>query len=66
MVDPWEPLQPEYSTTVVVLEHFKRSLREILQEDVEVKLNCGADLLESFIQPGVWAPKDVSRSHKLF
>ena len=29
-------------------------------EDVNVRFLCGADLLESFSVPGLWAEKDVS------
>lgn len=30
-----------------------------LNANVQVKLLCGADLLESFSTPGLWAPEDV-------
>lgn len=33
--------------------------------NVKVKLLCGADLLESFSVPGLWAEEDVSKI-KLF
>lgn len=29
------------------------------QDGVQLKLLCGADLLESFAVPGLWADKDV-------
>jgi hypothetical protein len=32
---------------------------------VQVKLLCGADLLESFGTPGLWADDDVSSYHFL-
>lgn len=31
-----------------------------LTERVQIKLLCGADLLESFATPGLWDPDDVS------
>lgn len=30
---------------------------------VQLKLLCGADLLESFATPGLWAPEDVNYSY---
>lgn len=60
MVDTWESQQPEYQTTIAVLEHFKYSVNKNNKEDpIEVRLVCGADLLDSFNTPGVWAPDDV-------
>lgn len=32
---------------------------------VQVKLLCGADLLESFGTPGLWSDEDVSRKGQL-
>ena len=32
---------------------------------IEIKLLCGADLLETFSIPGVWAEEDVSSTHIL-
>ena len=34
-------------------------------EDVKVRFLCGADLLESFSVPGLWAEKDVSITKSL-
>lgn len=31
--------------------------------NVQVKLLCGADLLESFAVPGLWAQEDVTFDH---
>lgn len=31
-----------------------------LKDPVQIKLLCGADLLESFATPGLWDPEDVS------
>lgn len=31
-----------------------------VDDDVTVKLLCGADLLESFATPGLWSDDDVS------
>ena len=35
------------------------------QQGVEVKLLCGADLLESFAVPGLWDTEDVSLEFKV-
>lgn len=31
-----------------------------VKDPVQIKLLCGADLLESFAKPGLWADEDVS------
>ena len=36
------------------------------QDNVQLKLLCGADLLESFAVPGLWADKDVCVSANIF
>jgi len=62
MVDSWESQQPEYQTTLVVLDHFKHELNKDLKpsdEPIQVRLLCGGDLLDSFNAPGVWAPEDI-------
>jgi nicotinamide mononucleotide adenylyltransferase len=59
-VDDWEIRQKEYSRTRQVLAHFVENVKNSLnREDVDIFLLCGADLLESFIKPGVWRPEDV-------
>ena len=94
MVDSWESLQPNYTTTERVLDHFDREVNEknngIVTKDgrfqwgdknkcisddvnlsnmillqgtrrrVKVMLLAGADLIESFSVPGLWADDDVS------
>lgn len=35
------------------------------KDPVQIKLLCGADLLESFATPGVWQKEDVRKSHFL-
>jgi len=75
MIDKWESSQKEYQTTLPVLEHFsaclnsQRNLKKgeennndkskQKEENVQVKLVCGGDLLESMNTPGVWAPEDI-------
>ncbi len=61
MVDGWEANQTTYQTTMVVLEHFYKNVcYHLKREDIILKLVCGADLLQSFNIPGVWAPEDVN------
>jgi len=62
MVDDWEVRQKTFQTTIVVLEHLYNSLNHDIpnkQDHIQVKLLCGADLLESFNSPGVWATEDI-------
>lgn len=61
MVDPWESLQADYQPTVIVMDRLKKFLSETLLRPVQVKLLCGADLLESFNRPGVWSDEDMER-----
>ena len=60
MVDSWESLQPEYLTTITVLNHIHNCLLKHLNKKIRVMLLAGADLLESMVKPGVWAEEDVS------
>lgn len=64
-VDPWEILQPEYSRTRVVLEHFSTEVkkRQKYPENVRVMLLCGADLVKSFTTPNLWKDEDVSHEY---
>lgn len=57
-MDYWETSQEEYVTTYVALQHFRQSLNLIIP-NLEIKLVCGADLLESMTRPGVWDENDV-------
>jgi len=60
-VDKWESDQPEYQTTIAVLDHFYFALNKDEPKDnpINVMLLCGADLLESFNKPGVWHADDI-------
>lgn len=59
-LDSWEGKQSGYSTTVKVLRHVDEEVkkRQKNPEKVRVVLVCGADLLESFNKPGLWATED--------
>lgn len=62
MVDPWEALQGEYQRTLTVLRRVEEGVNaatEPGEERVRVMLVCGADLVASFAQPGVWLPDHV-------
>eukprot|EP01018_Ginkgo_biloba_P036572 Gb_24605 [translate_table: standard] len=62
MVDPWEAKQSNYQRTLTVLGRVELSLRAsglVSAESLRVMLLCGADLLESFVIPGVWIPDQV-------
>ncbi|KAF3061736.1 Nicotinamide-nucleotide adenylyltransferase 1 [Daldinia childiae] len=70
MVDPWEAIQPEYTPTAKVLDHFEHEINHnlggVLSEDGEsrkpakIMLLAGADLIGTMSTPGVWAEKDLA------
>jgi nicotinate (nicotinamide) nucleotide adenylyltransferase len=54
-VDQWEADQPQWTETVKVMRHF----HEQADKDCQLKLLCGADLLESFAVPDLWKEEDI-------
>ncbi|KAF0983218.1 hypothetical protein FDP41_010283 [Naegleria fowleri] len=66
-LDMWEVNQTEYSRTLFVLKHFTEEIEKFYSlssgnsddQKVRIMLLCGADLLESFVKPGVWIPEQV-------
>lgn len=58
-VDPWETLQPSYCRSLLVLRHFRESLTTNGFPNTRVLLLCGADMLKSFMLPGVWNESHV-------
>ncbi|KAJ4455042.1 putative nicotinamide/nicotinic acid mononucleotide adenylyltransferase [Paratrimastix pyriformis] len=68
-VDDWEASQPTYTRTANVLDSISNRLNTAAQalvpkpERIQLRLVCGADLLESMTRPGVW---DLSLLAKLF
>jgi nicotinamide mononucleotide adenylyltransferase len=70
MVDTWEAIQSAYQPTADVLDHFDREINEKMggiddgtgkKVKVKIALLAGADLLETFSQPGVWSQADLDR-----
>jgi nicotinamide mononucleotide adenylyltransferase len=68
MVDTWEPLQSEYQPTAKVLDHFRHEINEVMggiddgtgkKVPAKIALLGGADLVETFITPGVWDEADL-------
>ncbi|EDO17108.1 hypothetical protein Kpol_1025p28 [Vanderwaltozyma polyspora DSM 70294] len=68
MVDAWESLQPAYTRTAKVLDHFNHEINvkrggisKITGEKIGVKimLLAGGDLIESMGEPNVWADADL-------
>lgn len=68
MVDAWESLQPTYTRTAKVLDHFNHEINvkrggisTITGEKIGVKimLLAGGDLIESMGEPNVWADADL-------
>jgi len=68
MVDTWEALQTEYQPTAKVLDHFHYEINERMggiddgtgkKVPAKIALLGGADLVETFVQPGVWSPADL-------
>jgi nicotinamide mononucleotide adenylyltransferase len=69
MVDTWEALQKQYQPTAKVLDHFDHEINEKMggiddgtgkKVRVKICLLGGADLVETFSQPGVWSPADLN------
>ncbi|XP_073731487.1 nicotinamide/nicotinic acid mononucleotide adenylyltransferase 1-like [Misgurnus anguillicaudatus] len=67
-VDEWECQQPEWVETAQVVRHHYEELisSENNNDDVDtvrvtpqLKLLCGADVLESFGVPNLWKPEDI-------
>lgn len=68
MVDAWESLQPTYTRTAKVLDHFnyevnvkRGGVSTVTGEKMGVKimLLAGGDLIESMGEPNVWADADL-------
>lgn len=69
MVDAWESLQPQYTRTALVLDHFNEEINVkrggILLADgktkrgVKIMLLAGGDLIVSMGEPNVWAENDL-------
>ncbi|KAI8927663.1 hypothetical protein BC831DRAFT_398415 [Entophlyctis helioformis] len=69
MVDPWEPSQPKYIRTALVLDHFNEELNGgpnggVLLPDgtrrpIRIMLLAGGDLIQSFAVPNLWKEADL-------
>lgn len=69
MVDAWESLQPKYTRTALVLDHFNEEINikrnGVLSKSgdsrmgVKIMLLAGGDLIESMGEPNVWAEQDL-------
>lgn len=68
MVDAWESLQPKYTRTALVLDHFNEEINikrgGIMTQSgekrgVKIMLLAGGDLIESMGEPDVWADQDL-------
>jgi nicotinamide mononucleotide adenylyltransferase len=69
-VDPWEAMMKEYQPTAVVLDHFDHAINEKLggiqkssgsgeRIKARIALLAGADLIQTFATPNVWAASDL-------
>ncbi|TVY82254.1 Nicotinamide/nicotinic acid mononucleotide adenylyltransferase [Lachnellula suecica] len=68
IVDPWEGINPKYTPTAKVLDHFEHEINEVLggvqrpdgsRVPARICLLAGADLIQTMSTPGVWSPKDL-------
>ncbi|EMG48908.1 NMA1 Nicotinamide/nicotinic acid mononucleotide adenylyltransferase 1 [Candida maltosa Xu316] len=68
MVDGWESLQPKYTRTALVLDHFNEEInikrggimtKSGEKRGVKIMLLAGGDLIESMGEPDVWADQDL-------
>ncbi|ANZ73436.1 BA75_00887T0 [Komagataella pastoris] len=68
MVDAWESLQPQYTRTALVLDHFNEEINikrggvitsSGVRKPCKIMLLAGGDLIESMGEPNVWADQDL-------
>ncbi|VUG20406.1 NMA1 [Brettanomyces bruxellensis] len=70
MVDAWESLQPRYTRTALVLDHFNYEINikrggifkagsTTQKIGAKIMLLAGGDLIESMGEPNVWADRDL-------
>lgn len=64
--DSWEGLQPDYTRTLFVLQHFQSEINSVVGRKVRVLMLCGADLLKTIEVPNVWLPDHVDSILKDF
>eukprot|EP01137_Pigoraptor_chileana_P014690 Opistho-2@69646 len=61
-VDEWESAQEVWQRTVEVLRRTSEVVNQEFhngKDKVQVKLLCGADLMDTFKVPGLWAEEDL-------
>lgn len=58
-LNEWESKKENWTPTLEVLHHYRNELKTLHGNDVKVILLCGADILDSFLIPGVWLSEDV-------
>ena len=59
-LNEWESKKDSWTPTLQVLQYYKSELKSLHGDDVKVVLLCGADILDSFLIPGVWLDQDVT------
>lgn len=60
-VDEWESKQPEWPTTITVLDSFRQRLDDAGFGGLEIRLVAGGDLVKSFSVPDLWLEADQER-----
>jgi len=60
-VHDWESKQDGWLETLKVLSHITEDVKNEFPDPVQVKLLCGADLLESFAVPDLWKDEDIEK-----
>lgn len=58
MVDDWECLQPTWTKTFQVLQHFQQELASTYHS-FEIAFVMGSDLFKSIVEPELWSPLEV-------
>lgn len=58
-INTWEAEQKTWLPTLDVLEHYRQESIEKYGSQVQLIFLCGADLVNSFIIPGVWTDEHV-------
>ena len=59
-LNTWESDSKIWTQTLEVLNHYKQEMIKIHGDNVNLRLLCGGDLVESFTIPNVWSDKHVS------
>ncbi len=58
-LDDWESRQNRWLRTIDVFNHHFKQINDGMNEQINLKLLCGADLFETFNVPNLWLDEDI-------